>query len=83
MILKRASLAASGQPVTVIGHQGVLPPAIILQDVPAEDSGVMAIIENQSDCIIPHRLDAGDADILFAARRCFLTNPVTLHLGRR
>ena len=54
-----------------------------MEDVPAEQPGVMAVVKHQADSVIADGLDAGDGDMAFAGRRGFLAGTMALNLGRR
>ena len=67
----------------IICHQLVLTLAIIMQQIPAVNAGIMTITEHQAHRIAAHRYNFCNRYILFADRGLFLTRAMSLNLSRR
>jgi len=56
-------------------------PSELVQQGPGIKAGVVAIVEQQAQRVISDRLDAADADVLFAGLQYSLAAAVACHLG--
>ena len=77
-----ARLPGGGEAVQIFHHQAVLAHPVIMQDIPAEQAGIMAVVKDKTDGIIADRLHSRDGDILLAGRRGLLSGAMALNLGR-
>src|SRR5262249_36561029 len=55
--------------------------AELMQVVPGEEAGVVAVVEGDADGVVAHGFDLGDGDVLFAGDENFRRRSVALHLG--
>ena len=57
--------------------------AVIVEQVPRINAGIVSIGECQLDSVVTHGFDRLNFDIFFAGLQRFLARPVAAHLGRR
>src|SRR5262245_62044524 len=83
----RRSRVAAQAAVEQSGEVGVplllLGGAELVEVGPAEDAGVVLVVEADTDGVVADRLDLLDAHMAAAGDDLLLVRPVALHLGRR